>query len=156
MIHIRLLERSCAIVVMLGIGSQGCAAVFKGRDQSVQFVSSPSGATVESNGRYLGDTPTSARMDRLGGLAIKMSRTNYVTSYGTLRRRPDAGWFVVDIATCVIPVLLCVPLLVDALSGSLMDLDEAYRVKLEPLPTAPAVSTEAPSPLPSPETSHSL
>jgi hypothetical protein len=44
--------------------------------------------------------------------------------------------------TCVIPVLLCIPVLVDALSGAWMTLDDEYRVKLDRLPAA------APAPAP--------
>jgi hypothetical protein len=62
-----------------------------------------------------------------------------------MRRRPDTGWFVADILTCAIPVLLCIPLLVDSLSGSLLDVDETYRVKLEPL-SAPGEAAPTGSP----------
>jgi hypothetical protein len=44
----------------------------------------------------------------------------------------NAGWAVVDIATCVIPVALCIPLLVDAITGAWMDVDEQLRVRLSP------------------------
>jgi hypothetical protein len=119
----------------------GCAALFKGSHQTVQFESDPTGAKVENNGRWLGDTPASASVDRLGSMNIRVSKPGYAESSGVMGRRPDTPWLVFDVVTCVIPVLLCIPVLVDALSGAWMDVDDVYRVKLD----RPPVAAPAPS-----------
>jgi hypothetical protein len=135
---------SLAVRGLLVVSFTGCAAIFKGSNQTVQFESDPAGAKVESNGRYLGDTPASASVSRLGSMNIRVSKPGFAESSGVMERRPDTPWLVFDLVTCVIPVLLCIPVLVDALSGAWMDVDDVYRVKLDRLPAAaPAPSAGA-------------
>lgn len=49
-----------------------------------------------------------------------------------LDRSADVPWFFWDTATCVVPVLLCIPVLTDAISGAWWNYDDAYAVHLHP------------------------
>jgi len=43
-----------------------------------------------------------------------------------VKKRMNAGWLTADILTCVFPVALCIPILVDALTGAWYDVDDQY------------------------------
>jgi hypothetical protein len=114
----------------------GCAAVFKGSKQEVRFVAVPEGSDVRIDSQYAGETPTTAKVDRNTSQNIVVSKDGFANQYVKVQRHPDVPWWIWDIATCSVPILLCIPLAVDALSGAWFSLDEEVRVKLDPLPMA--------------------
>lgn len=118
----------CALL----LGSSGCAAVFKGTKQEVHFESVPIGADVRVDNRYAGVTPVDAEVSRSSSQNIVVSKEGFKEQYVSLQRHPDTPWWFWDIATCVIPVTLCIPILVDAISGAWMSVDDGIRVKLDP------------------------
>jgi hypothetical protein len=129
--------------------SLGCAAVFKGSTAEVQFDAVPAGADVRVDGQYLGATPTQGELSRNQAQNVVVSKEGYVDQYVQVRRHPDTPWWFWDIGTCVIPVTLCIPLLVDAISGGWMSLDDNIRVKLDRKPGMPPpspVTAAAPPP----------
>lgn len=141
------------LVVLLALSTVGCAAVFKGSKQDVKFVAVPEGADVRVDNRYVGSTPVSGEMDRNQSTNIVVSKDGFKEQYVQLRRHPDTPWWFWDIGTCVIPVTLCIPVLVDAISGAWFSLDEEVRVKLDPLPMKPTPAAPPPvppNPFPSP------
>jgi len=131
--------------VLLGLLplTSGCAAVFKGGYQDVQFVAIPEGSDLRNNGEFLGETPTSAKVDRNNAGNFVVSKDGFHEQHVTLQRKPDTPWWIWDIATCVLPVMLCIPLGVDALSGAWFSYQETIRVKLEPLPYEPRGAASA-------------
>lgn len=122
------------LALLFALAGTGCAAVFQSSQQSVRFESDPQGAKVENNGRYIGETPASGTVNKLSPMNIRVSSPGYAPSEGALERHVDGGWVVADVLTCVIPVLLCVPLIVDGVTGAWMDIEPTYRVKLEKSP----------------------
>lgn len=127
-------------VALAGLASTGCAAVFKGGHQDVTVEVIPEGADVRMNGQFVGESPTKANVDRLNAGNIVVSKEGFKEQYVTLQRHADTPWWIWDIATCALPVLLCIPLGVDALSGAWFSYDETVRVKLDVImaPVAPA------------------
>ncbi len=123
-------------VFLLGalIFSTGCAAVFRDSKVRVHVESDPGDAEVrqEDVTASAGRTPTELEMERGGSTEISVSKPGYTTSRSSVPKKLNAGWAVADVATCVIPVALCIPLLVDALTGAWQDVEERYRVRLQP------------------------
>jgi hypothetical protein len=118
-------------------GVDAYVAPFKGSTADVQFDAIPGGADVRVDGQYLGATPTQGELSRNQSQTVVVSKEGYVDQYVQVKRHPDTPWWFWDIGTCVIPVTLCIPLLVDAISGGWMSLDDNIRVKLDPKPGTP-------------------
>ena len=112
--------------------SLGCAAVFRDSKQAVQIESTPSGATVSDRSRTYGVTPTAIEVDRGGTSNVRLSKPGYADHHGAVAKKLNVGWVVADVVTCVIPVALCIPLLVDAISGAWNDVPDRYHGVLRP------------------------
>jgi hypothetical protein len=117
--------------------STGCAAVFKGGYQDVQVVAIPEGSDVRSNGEFIGETPATVKIDRNNPGNFAVSKDGFTEQRLSIQRKADTPWWIWDIATCVVPILLCIPLGVDAISGAWFSYQDTVRVKLEPLPYVP-------------------
>jgi hypothetical protein len=135
------MRHALAVVSLLSL--TGCAAVFKGGKQEVIFHGAPEGADVKVDGAYAGALPeATAKVDRDRPPNILITSPGFKEQYVHLQKKPDTPWWFWDIATCVVPVTLCIPALVDAISGAWYSYEDRYAVKLEPLPiTAVAAPT---------------
>lgn len=133
-------------VCLLALGASGCATVFKGSKQDVLFRSEPSGVDVRQDGRQLGTTPGVIPIDRgRSSTTVSVSKAGYEPGRVIVRTKPDVGWWVWDVGSCVIPIALCIPLLVDAISGAWMTVDQdEYVITLDPA-HAPAAVVVDPS-----------
>lgn len=138
-----------SVVVACALCSMGCAAVFKGSKQTVRFHSVPGQADVRVDNQYVGATPVDGEIDRNQSANIKVSKEGFTDQYVQIKRHPDTPWWFWDIGTCVVPVTLCIPLLVDAISGAWFSLDDDFRVKLDPVIGVRVAPTSAPPPPPS-------
>ena len=136
--------RRLVLAVCLVSSTTGCAAVFKGGHQDVRFSGAPQGATVRVVGKYVGDLPTSASLDRDKPPNIQITSSGFQKQGVYLQKKADTPWFFWDIATCVVPVTLCIPVLVDAISGAWYSYDDDVRVKLEPETLPPAALKPSP------------
>jgi hypothetical protein len=119
-----------SIVLAGALASMGCATVFRGSTQPMRFTSEPNGVGVKVNNQNVGVTPIDVEVDRDRQPSIVLSKEGYSDGYVSLRKQLDTGWAVWDIGTCVIPITLCIPLLIDAFSGAWYSYDERYEVKL--------------------------
>ena len=123
-------------VLMVGLislcFSSGCAYMVNGTKQDVTIQSLPKDAEIRNNGTYLGSGSVTSAIDRDVSQNITVSREGYDDAHVYLRKRMSAGWAVWDFGTCVIPVTLCIPVLVDAISGAWNTYDDLYSVKLSP------------------------
>ncbi len=117
------------------LGSFGCAAVFRDGKSPVRVESDPAGANVEAK-EGAGATPFDVPVPRSGITELRVSMPGFEEHHGLVRKRVNGWWLTLDLATCIVPVMLCVPLLVDAVSGAWYDVDEKYRARLLPLGTA--------------------
>lgn len=133
-------------MLLAGLSLSGCALVFRGDKQDVRFVSVPEGAEVKADGHPLGTTPTVTKVDRARPPAVVVSKAGFADGHVNLHQRPATGWWIWDLGTCVIPITLCIPVLLDALSGAWMTLDDEVQVKLAPATSPPTPPPTAPSP----------
>ena len=111
--------------------SVGCAYMFNGGYQNVSINTLPTDADIKNNGNYLGTGATIVALDRNANQNISVSKDKYETAHVYLPKKINAAWMLLDITTCVVPIFLCIPVLVDAVSGSWNHYDENVSVKLE-------------------------
>lgn len=135
-------------VAMCALSTTGCAFLFKGTKQDVEFTSVPGESDVRVENRYMGATPTTVPINRNAPPNVVVSKDGYKEQYVRIDKHPDVAWWFWDIATCVVPVTLCIPVLFDALSGAWMSVDDKVRVKLDTLPMATPAPRAAPPPPP--------
>jgi hypothetical protein len=117
------------------LGSLGCAAVFRDGKSPVRVESDPAGASVQAK-EAEGATPLVVPVPRSGITELRVTMPGFEEHHGLVRKRVNGWWLTLDLATCIVPVMLCVPLFVDAVSGAWYDVDEKYRARLLPLGTA--------------------
>ncbi len=111
-------------------------------------------AEVKKGETAVGVTPTEFQVERKRSTEIAIAKPGYETYHGIPRRHINGAWITLDIATCVFPVALCIPLLVDALTGAWYDVDD-YHASMKagastPAATASVATTPAPSAAPAP------
>jgi len=112
----------------------GCAAMFKGGSESITISSTPPSADVRVNGSYRGPTPTEVSLGRYNHETVVVSKEGYQDVQLQVQHHIDVPWILWDTVTCVIPITLCIPIIVDAISGALMSPDEDHiAAKLEPV-----------------------
>lgn len=140
-------SRAATVILALSLSaSWGCAAVFRDSKVKVHVDSDPSGAEIIYDERAVGRTPSDPELERNESTALRLTKPGYQDHRGAVKKHLNAGWVVADVATCVIPIALCIPLLVDAISGAWMDVDGDYRVRLDPAGAQPVMpGTAAPS-----------
>jgi hypothetical protein len=123
--------RTAPLVIALALSATcGCAAVFRDSSVRVRVESDPQGAEIRHDDEVLGTTPAALDVERRATTDLLLTKPGYADHRGVVKKHLNAGWVVADVATCVIPVALCIPLLVDAVSGAWMDVDERYRAHL--------------------------
>jgi len=94
----------------------GCATIVDGRTQEVTFQTSPEGATVSVDGRIMGRTPLTVRLDRKGHQSALITKPGYRTETRRLTSLVN-GWFWGNIPLGIIPGML-----VDSFSGAVNEL----------------------------------
>jgi hypothetical protein len=98
----RNLIRKTAILLVSGIFLSSCASIIHGSNQTVDFTSQPSGATITIDGRKIGVTPKSIPLKRKGRLPgevsgkkeyqVKIEMDGYYPYEIKIKREVD-GWF---------------------------------------------------------------
>jgi hypothetical protein len=119
-------------LLAVAIASTGCAAIFRGGSPTVHFDSNPSGARVEVKGKDLGVTPNDAEVSRGGLTVVTVRKDGYQENVGIVRKKVNGLWLTLDILLC--PVTICIPLIVDGVSGSWNNVPPTYSATLDPLP----------------------
>ena len=127
-------SRTIACITTLGVavGPLGCAAVFRDSKVAVHVESDPPGAQVAAK-EGAGVAPVDVTVPRSGITAMRVTMTGFDEHHALVRKHVNGWWLTADLATCIVPVLLCVPLLVDAISGAWNDVEPRYRARLVPL-----------------------
>lgn len=152
------IRRAFPTVLFFAVFNLGCAAAFRPAKDTIQVESTPNGAEIRKNDRAAGVTPVEIEVERKKSTELTLNKPGYETYHGIPRRHINGAWITLDIATCAFPILLCIPLLVDALTGAWYDVDNYHAsmkpgtptpapgatvVGTAPTPTAPATSPPA-------------
>lgn len=127
-----------AAATLVAFGQTGCAAVFRDRRPTVHVESEPAGGRVTmpalaaSSSSPASTTPLDVAVPRSGITEVRVQLAGFEEHHGSVRKHVNGWWLTADLATCIVPVLLCVPLLVDAISGAWVDVDRTYTARLVP------------------------
>ncbi|MDH5715681.1 MAG: PEGA domain-containing protein [Candidatus Aminicenantes bacterium] len=108
---------ACLFAVMVWLLS-GCATVFKGTSNNVNFSSDPSAAKVYVNGFLMGTTPVKLKLESKKVYQIEFKKEGFETKTFTITNHVGVGWVILDI------VLGLVPVIVDAATGAWYELDQ--------------------------------
>ena len=82
--------------------------------------------------RKLGITPAEVDVDRSGTTQFTFVKQGYEDNVGQLNKGINPIWLTLDILTCVGIVGLCIPLLIDAVTGAWYDVPEHYSATMRP------------------------
>jgi hypothetical protein len=131
----RVPRRIVAVAMTAALGQAGCAAVFRESRPTVHVESDPPGAhaSVKDVPRIASTTPIEVRVPRTGISELRLRLSGFEEHHGSVRKHMNGWWLTADLATCIVPVLLCVPLLVDAISGAWTDVEGTYTAHMVPL-----------------------
>jgi hypothetical protein len=121
-----------AVASLSLFGLAGCAAVFRDSKATVHVESTPSGADAKRGDVKIGNTPGDFEVDRAKSTQLTIVKQGYEDAPVPVKKNINPAWLVLDIATCVFPVALCIPLLVDAVTGAWNDVDGHYTATLKP------------------------
>lgn len=98
----------------------GCAALFKGPSELVEFTSNPSGASVYVNGVLKGKAPFQLKLETKRAYDIEFRLHGREPVRATITNRVGAGWVILDILGGIIPVVI------DAATGSWYSFDQDH------------------------------
>ena len=106
----------------------GCATIFTGSKESVEFTSEPAGANVIINSAEEGVTPLKVSLKKGKEYVVEISKEGFKKKTYRLSYSINAGWLILDIAAGLIGVV------VDAFTGNWYDYDfNKYNTVLEKL-----------------------
>lgn len=106
----------------------GCATIFTGSNELIEFTSEPSGANVVVNSNEEGITPVKVSLKKGKEYVIEISKEGYKKKTYRMSYSMNAGWLILDIVAGLIGVF------VDAFTGNWYDYDiNNYRTVLEKL-----------------------
>ncbi len=100
------------LICIACVAPVGCAAVFKGGDETVHFTSEPSGADVRVDGMPVGRTPCTAKLKSSQTHIIEWSKDGYRKEARQLGNHVGAGWVILDLFN-----ITFIPLIIDAATG---------------------------------------
>jgi len=106
------------LIVLLVILSGGCATLFKGSTEEVNFSSNTSGAKVYVNGVLRGETPLPLKLKSDATYTIEFRKEGFKNRTVVINSDVGAGWIILDILGGGIPII------VDAISGDWHGLDQ--------------------------------
>lgn len=104
-------------VILLGIALSGCATIFHGSTDTVNFTSEPSGASLYVDGLNLGKTPFQTALKSNKTYNIEFRLAGYETRTVVLNNSIGAGYIVLDVLFGLFPVII------DAATGDWYSLD---------------------------------
>jgi hypothetical protein len=102
------------VVILLA----GCATLFKGSTEKVNFGSDPVGARVYVNGQHMGTTPLELRLESKRSYTIEFRKEGFQNKTVLISSSVGAGWIILDILGGLFPVII------DAATGDWMYLDQ--------------------------------
>lgn len=98
--------------------TSGCATIFKGTSEEVNFNTDPQRAEVWINGVNMGETPVSFKLESKKTYTIEFKKPGYKTSVYKISNHVGAGWVILDVLAGVFGVVI------DAVTGAWYKLDQ--------------------------------
>jgi hypothetical protein len=96
----------------------GCATLFKGTTQEVNFNSNPQKARVIVNGVEMGETPVVLKLETKKTYTIQFQADGYKPKTYTITNHVGAGWVILDVLSGLVGVII------DAATGAWYSLDQ--------------------------------
>lgn len=97
----------------------GCATLFKGTTQEVNFNSNPQKARVIVNGVEMGETPVVLKLETKKTYTIEFQAEGYKPKTYTITNHVGAGWVILDVLAGLVGVII------DAATGAWYSLDQS-------------------------------
>ena len=122
------MKKTFIVFILLSFLSySGCATIFLGDKQQVEFSSEPAGAAVMVNGNKEANTPCTVSLMRGKEYVIEFVKEGYESKSLRMTYHIQVGWLILDIFTCFIGIM------VDAFTGDWNSFDiTAYKANLNP------------------------
>lgn len=108
------------LIILIVLFLSGCAALFKGTTETVEFTSDPSGAMVYVNGVPKGKAPLQLRLESKKSYDIEFRMSGYDPIKMSVTNRLGAGWVILDVLGGLIPIVI------DAATGAWYGLDQNH------------------------------
>ncbi|MCX6141745.1 MAG: PEGA domain-containing protein [Ignavibacteriales bacterium] len=102
------------------IAASGCATIFHGSTDKLNFSSDPTGAKVYVNGQYMGTAPLELKLESKHSYTIEFRKEGYDNKTVVVTSSVGAGWIVLDVIFGLVPVI------VDAATGNWYSLDQDH------------------------------
>lgn len=139
--------RALALLAVLAVSGSGCATIFSGGPEPIDFQSDPSAADVIVNGQSLGLTPVTLELLPERAYTVTFRKVGYDDVTITLDSHVQAGWVVLDVLGGLVPVVI------DAATGKWKSFDSSHHFVRLTAATEVADSAPAPPSTPGPATS---
>jgi len=121
------------------LSASGCAAMFNGKRNAVDFNSTPANAKIYIDGQYRGTTPATLDLVAKRSHSVKISKDGYKSKTTFISKSIEAGWVVLDVLAGGI-----VALVIDGYTDSWFGLDtDSVFLTLEKSPQGREESTVA-------------
>lgn len=111
------MKRLITSVVLVAFLGTGCATLFAGKKDAVNFNSDPGGAEIFVNGNRMGVSPVTLELSNNQNYAVTFKKDGYRDVTCNLNKKVGAGWVVLDVLGGLVPVII------DAATGSWNQLD---------------------------------
>lgn len=107
------------ILVIIGLMS-GCATLFHGSSDKINFSSDPSGAQVFVNGQLMGTAPLELKLESKHSYNIEFRKEGYQNKTVVVTASVGGGWIILDVLFGLVPII------VDAATGDWYSLDQEH------------------------------
>lgn len=114
------MKKSVSVLVLFNLLFllSGCATLFKGTKEEVNFNSNPQEAEVFVNGVKMGKTPLAIKLETKKTYVIEFKKEGYESTAYNITNKVGAGWVVLDVLAGLVGVI------VDAATGAWYSLDQ--------------------------------
>jgi hypothetical protein len=109
----------CLFAIILFVFN-GCATIFHGSTDKINFYSDPSGAKVYVNGQLMGTAPLEMKLESKHTYNIEFRKEGYQNKTVVVTNSVGAGWIILDVLFGLVPII------VDAATGNWYSLDQEH------------------------------
>lgn len=118
--HFYNVGRYFCLVAIFVFAVNGCATIFHGSTDKINFSSDPTGAQVYVNGQLMGITPLEIKLESKHTYNIEFRKEGYANKTVVVTNSVGAGWIILDVLFGLVPII------VDAATGNWYSLDQEH------------------------------